>query len=241
MDDLALIRSRVRYEPDTGQLYWLPKENSRKGWNERYAGKPICRTLKGYVRVRINGQYYAGHRVAWALYHGSWPDVIDHINGDKNDNRIANLRSVSMVENQRNLRPKSGSLSPRTGVRQTGKRWRAVIGRCGKQEYLGTFDTLEAAVAAREAAEDRLGYHPNHGKIVRPAREIGRTLTERDELTLLRSYARRASIALMGLSGGGSEMFESLAGEFYATPEMCRDRAREKFNNVARIARSVAA
>jgi hypothetical protein len=49
-----------------------------------------------------------------------------------------------------------------------------------------------------------------------------------DELTKLRSYARRASIALMGLSGGGSEMFERLGDEFYATPELCRDRAQHK-------------
>jgi hypothetical protein len=163
MDELALVRNRLRYEPETGELYWLPKENPRKGWNKRYANKPIRSISKGYIRLRIDGKFYAAHRVAWALYHGAWPNVIDHINGDKTDNRITNLRSVTNAENMRNLRAPKDNRSGHIGVSPYRNRWRALIG-AAPQIYLGSFDTFEEAVAARKAAERRLGYHENHGK-----------------------------------------------------------------------------
>jgi len=90
------LRKTIRYDPKTGRMYWLkrtkehypPKtaniERSVKYWNKRYANKEtaICQDGRGYFKCKINQIHYGAHRVAWALYHGEWPDKqIDHING----------------------------------------------------------------------------------------------------------------------------------------------------------------
>nr|WP_175479900.1 HNH endonuclease signature motif containing protein [Paracoccus homiensis] len=106
------------------------------------------------------------HRVAWAVIHGRWPNgEIDHINGDRSDNRLANLREVTKRENHRNMAIRSDNTSGVTGVywaREKGK-WAAYI-KADKMVALGRYDTFAEAVAARRAAEKVLGYHPNHGR-----------------------------------------------------------------------------
>jgi hypothetical protein len=107
------------------------------------------------------------HRVAWALHYGEWPsDQIDHVNGDKTDNRLENLRIVTAQGNAKNRSLRSDNTSGHVGVywvRET-KKWSAQIKVDGRQKTIGSFESLEDAVKARKAAEDLNGYHANHGR-----------------------------------------------------------------------------
>ena len=126
----------------------------------------------GYLVVKITRDghriTYQAHRVAWLLYYGIDPGdmQIDHIDGCRTNCRISNLRLVNSQENSMNQRKRSDNTSGITGVnwhKGTGK-WRAYISKDGKIQHLGYFDNLFEACCARKSAENRLGYHPNHGK-----------------------------------------------------------------------------
>lgn len=107
-----VLRQLLRYEPDTGKLFWLhraadlfPSKSAAKSWNARFAGAEALATDngQGYLAGRINGRPLKAHRVVWAISYGEWPiGEIDHINGNPGDNRIANLRAVGRTENTRN-------------------------------------------------------------------------------------------------------------------------------------------
>lgn len=178
--DPMLLRSLLDYDPETGGLSWRARpahmfaeaprgaERAAASWNARYAGKPALAGVgrQGYARGAIFDRIYLAHRVAWAIYHGSWPDgEIDHINHVRTDNRISNLRLVSRDENCRNASRASNNSSGTTGVswhKRAGK-WLAVIVHDGEQRHLGVFTEFEDAVAARKQAERDLGFHLNHG------------------------------------------------------------------------------
>lgn len=138
--------------------------NGRKRAGERVGY--ICRK-SGYVRFRhATGNLYV-HRLIWELFNGAIPDgmQIDHINGDRADNRIENLRLVTQQSNLRNARMRDSNRTGITGVtRLPSGRFRARIGDKGRTIYLGNFDSELSARNARKAAEERLGYHANHGR-----------------------------------------------------------------------------
>lgn len=165
------LRQLLRYEPEIGKLFWkergphqIPCPRLRNAWNSRCAGKMAGGSTKysKYDRLGIHGVMYPYHRVVWAIFHGEWPNKdIDHINGVRNDNRIANLRQVSRKENLRNQVINPRNTSGAVGVRLcefTG-RWHARI----TNKHIGRYDTFEEAVTARKAAEKAMGFHPNHG------------------------------------------------------------------------------
>jgi hypothetical protein len=152
-------RERLAYDPATGSLTW--KENPARGrsWNAKFAGRPAGYiNSNGYVFVGLRGYgprwMFAGHRLAWAIHYGEWPDgVIDHINGVTADNRISNLRMVTMRENTWNRTKPPRASSGVRGVSQSGGRWYATITRNWRTIRLGSFATKAEAAAAREAAE----------------------------------------------------------------------------------------
>jgi hypothetical protein len=172
--DVELLRKLLTYDPETGKLTWLarPREmftndGYRVAWCKKYAGKEAgSLAWDGYRNVGIFTTRYRAHRLAWALHFGRWPaQGLDHINGDRADNRIANLREATQSENQRNRCLPKGHKSGVYGVRWDGKKWEAFIkGNEGRNKYLGWFDDFDAAVAARRQAERELGYHENHGR-----------------------------------------------------------------------------
>lgn len=148
--------AHLKYEPATGQFTRLFKAHCR------FAQGSVSgsRTRTGYVRVTINALQYAAHRLAWFYMVGEWPKgEVDHINGDRADNRWPNLRVVTKSENQQNRCTTIG----KTGLlgvnfhRGTG-RFQARIVVSGRRKFLGLFTTPEAAHAAYREAKAQ--YHP---------------------------------------------------------------------------------
>jgi hypothetical protein len=147
------VAALLAYDPQTG--LFTHKVNSHK----RKAGTVTGRLdTKGYVRIRLLGYELKAHRLAWLLTYGAWPTAeIDHINGCPSDNRIINIRDVSVAENGWNR--KEAMKNSRTGVLgvcEAGDKFHAQIG-VNKQRYsLGFFDTLEAAEEAYAEAKKQL-------------------------------------------------------------------------------------
>ena len=119
-----------------------------------------CLRNDGYTTIKIDGRIHRAHRLAWLHVHGEWPnDQLDHINGSRSDNRLANLRAASHSENQHNQRkPRSDNKSGFLGVFPYRGKFRAMIRIDGKQRSLGDFSTPEAAHEAYLKAKRAL--HP---------------------------------------------------------------------------------
>jgi hypothetical protein len=170
------LRRLLRYEPDTGRLFWLERtpetwpEAQRSiiaGWNARHSGRQAGALKKnGYVGLGIFGKHYYAHRVILAMTQGEWPEMVDHINGVPSDNRLENLRPASYAINAGNRCLRSDNTSDTIGVHWDGARgkWAAEIQMDGQKLRLGRFAAKHEAIAARRAAESRLGFHPNHGR-----------------------------------------------------------------------------
>lgn len=106
------------------------------------------------------------HRVIWAVVYGSWPESwLDHIDHNKRNNKVENLRLATPLQNGQNLSKYKTNTSGRSGVIQTlAGGFQARIGYKNRRICLGTYDTLEEAYAVYEAVAKTLGFHPNHGK-----------------------------------------------------------------------------
>lgn len=117
----------------------------------------------GYVHARVDGIHYAVHQIVWVLHNGDVPDglEIDHINGQRNDNRIENLRLVTRSENLQNTRTPNHSSTGIKGVSfdKGSCKYRAHISTDGKTEFLGSFTLLEDAFSVRAEAELQLHSH----------------------------------------------------------------------------------
>lgn len=160
------LHKRLRYEPDTGKLFWKHYAPYRSHWNAKHAGKEALTSgVTGYRSGSIDGRKYLAHRVIYKMMTGQEPPQIDHINGDRQDNRVANLRAANDALNGKNKAMLCTNTSGHVGVywsREHGK-WRAQIKEHGKVQYLGIFVTKEEAVAARVAAQEAMGFSPRHG------------------------------------------------------------------------------
>ena len=148
--------SWLRYEPSTGLFVWLKNRKGVKAGD--IAGGDDGR---GYMRVKFCGRNHGAHRLAWFYVHKSWPlGQIDHLNADRADNRIANLRDVTAQVNVENRRKANGNkaITSPLGVTwhaQCGK-WQASIKSHGRNHYLGLYEDSELAHQAYVAAKRRL-------------------------------------------------------------------------------------
>lgn len=149
----------LKYDPDTGNFHWAV----RIGRKTRAGSKAGALQGAGrYLVITYQGEHYLAHRLAWYYMHGIWPDgPIDHINGDKLDNRIANLRVATSSLNAQNVghRPRK-SKTTLIGAVPEDKRYRAAIWSPEEKRTvrIGLFDTPEEAHAAYMEAKRRL--HP---------------------------------------------------------------------------------
>jgi hypothetical protein len=162
---MASLETSVHYDPATGLLTWLARGDPR--FDNKMVGKAAGSVRPdGYVAVGFGGKSYLAHRLIWRLVHGEWPEFeVDHINGDKADNRIENLRACTTAENRRNMPVRKNKTSRYVGVRKTRNAWSVVV----DSKYRGYFTDEDEAgrYAAKLYAE--LGFHPNHGRAKRSA------------------------------------------------------------------------
>jgi hypothetical protein len=135
------IRKALSYNPVTGIFTWLVVPNGRIKLGS-IAGCPYAKD--DYLMIQFNRKQYRAARLAWWFYYNKWPDhQIDHINGDRKDNRIYNLRDVSGAENSRNKKwHRMGHL---LGTTKHGNKWLARITIDGKRINIGVYNTKEEA------------------------------------------------------------------------------------------------
>lgn len=145
------LRERLDYDPVSGVFRWKTSASNRI----RVGSTAGCINTIGYCQIYIGSKPYLAHRLAWLHVFGAWPDgVIDHINGNRSDNRICNLREATRAQNNANARVRSDNTSGLKGVSPLHGRWAAQAGGV----YLGLFDTPEEAHAAYvAAAKERFG------------------------------------------------------------------------------------
>lgn len=151
---LEYLMHALKYNRRTGVFTWR-NPTSRKVKRGDVAG-----TLhsKGYWIITVRGKAFLAHRLAWAFCHGRWPSQdVDHKNGIRLDNRLANLRDVSRQVNLLNqLGPSKNNKLGVLGVSQCRSKFKAQITFNGHNTYIGVYDTLEEASKAYKEAKKRL-------------------------------------------------------------------------------------
>ena len=146
------LRSVLHYSPETGIFTWKVRTSTKVKVGD-VAG---CPEGGGYLQIRVCSRLYRAHRLAWLHTYGAWPtDQIDHINRNRSDNRISNLREVTSKQNNQNAGKRSDNKSGHPGVRwyKQSSKWQARIKHNQKDIYLGYFTTIEEAISARKAGE----------------------------------------------------------------------------------------
>ena len=154
------------FEYRDGALYWkVPKKGLKKIPNgDRPAGWKSC----GYIKLAISGKAYYAHQVVFLMHHGYIPETVDHIDGNRQNNNVANLRPATKQQNNCN-RP-NVKVNPTSGLRgvrpsANGKKWHCHVGINKRFIHLGTFEDLDLAeLVAHEARNLYHGSFANYGK-----------------------------------------------------------------------------
>lgn len=169
-----MMRQVLGYNSETGELVWKPRPvemfASEWAWKVFRKTREGCLAFTskngaGYLHGSVMGHHVQAHRVAWVIYFGRWPaGQIDHINNDRSDNRLSNLREATNSQNHMNKPKTAANTSGYKGVSRTkcGKRWRARIKVMGKMKQVGEFSCIEEAASAYAEAAARL-----HGEFAR--------------------------------------------------------------------------
>jgi hypothetical protein len=160
-----IFEEYFQYDPKSGSLMWkkLPKKSRSKIGS--IAG---AKNSRGYLLIKFGGKSLKLHRIIFFMHNGFLPDEIDHVDHNKLNNKIENLRPVSHQENHRNMRKQSNNSSGHVGIyfdEKIGK-YRARIGVNSKAIHLGSFSNINDAIEKRRLAEIFYGFHENHGKII---------------------------------------------------------------------------
>jgi hypothetical protein len=151
-------------------LYWKKRPlhhfknaRSQKSFNSNFSNKRAGSVRSdGYLCVVLDGKRHLVHRVVWVIKKGFNPEFIDHIDGDRLNNQISNLREVSKGQNNQNSSIRTDNKSGIVGVSwyKNYSKWLVKI----SNTHIGYFDCFFLACCARKSAESKLGYHSNHGK-----------------------------------------------------------------------------
>ena len=161
MIDFETVNNLLQYNPITGLLRLRVE-----GYGRKLGGVAGNLDKKGYLEISIKGKGYRSHRLIWLLVFRRFPEQqIDHINQNKSDNRLVNLRVVNNRENHKNMRLYSNNTSGICGVHWSRKDSIWVSGIMSLDgEISKSFKSLLDAVCFRKSLEIKFGYHENHGK-----------------------------------------------------------------------------
>ena len=155
----ASLHSKFDYKD--GNLYWKAKTKGIQ-----VGDRAGCINKDGYVIVGLDGKKQMAHRIVFCMQYGYMPEFIDHINGDKTDNRIENLRECTRAENAKNAKLRKGSFSGLKNVRwrKAENKWCVSMRIHGKEKHLGYYHDIELAdLVATEARDKYFGKFANHG------------------------------------------------------------------------------
>ena len=156
------LKEVLHYNPLTGNFTW----KVRTGQRIKIGDIAGYTNSDGYIQISLDGKKYQAHRLAWLYVTGELPPKqIDHINHDKADNRIANLRCTNQAENCKNATKRKDNNSGVMGVSwyKDRQKWVVNIRVNGKRLHLGYTTDFDIAIAMRKAAERKYGFHKNHG------------------------------------------------------------------------------
>jgi hypothetical protein len=152
LPSVEIVRAALDYDPNTGRLTWRYRHDCPPEWNARFSGAEAGSPhSKGYIRIMLDGERYFAHRLAWCHAYGEDPhNDLDHINRNKTDNRIANLRKATDYENMSNRSaPNKDGRTSYLGVDQMPDGlFRAQIRFYDNRFYIGRFDTAKDAYRA---------------------------------------------------------------------------------------------
>lgn len=173
------LQRMLAFDAATGLLFWRERaveefhhchnpQATCALWNRKYGGGiALNAPIKGgYRGGSLRGAKVYAHRIIYKLIHGNFAGEIDHIDGDKENNKPENLRCVSAIGNARNRSRSSNNKSGVTGVcwDPRSSRWLAYITENRRNVRIGYFRHKDEAITHRKAAEKALGFHPNHGR-----------------------------------------------------------------------------
>lgn len=148
------LKNILRYDPETGDFYWIKPINGVKPFSK--AGHMVHK----YLCICINKRKYRAHRLAWLYTNGEWPENdIDHVNGNPVDNRIDNLREATRSQNNYNTKIRTDNNSGHKNVswHKQRNKWTVRFRIDGKYKSYGLYDCLE--LASLVASELRAKYH----------------------------------------------------------------------------------
>jgi hypothetical protein len=152
----SMLQSYLNYDPETGIFNWNIHKNSRA----TYGSVAGTMNIYGYIQICVDSKSYKAHRLAWLYMTGKMPkEYIDHINGDKTDNRFLNLRECSNSQNMQNKKKaQKNHVSGFLGVQLRKDRGSYVshIYVNKKRKYLGSFKSPELASEAYLKAKRNL-------------------------------------------------------------------------------------
>ena len=146
------------FEYRNGELFWKIKPAQRV----KIDSKAGSLHQKGYLQTEINGKKYLNHRIIFLMFHGYLPEFIDHIDNNRSNNRIENLREATLSQNQHNAKTRKDNTSGVKGVcwYKATQKWRVQLQVNGKVKFFGDYNDLE--VAKLVANEARNTYHQNY-------------------------------------------------------------------------------
>lgn len=151
---VEFLRDVLDYGAETGVFKW------KKTLSQRNPAGNVAGThdSMGYVTITVQRVLWRGHRLAWYMMTGESPTIVDHINGDRRDNRFCNLRAATCGQNRANQKVRKDSASGLKGIRKMKERpvWVVRITHARKHHNIGKFKCLGQAIKAHRLAAEKL-------------------------------------------------------------------------------------
>lgn len=165
---LTQDKANELFEYRDGALFWKNRSIDSLGRNTNYLNGKFAGSLdsSGYFQTKINNKMYLNHRIIWLMHYGELPEFLDHINSNRTDNRIENLRPATLNQNNHNAKLRKDNTSGCKNVcwNKVAKKWQVYLMIDKKRKSFGYYDDLELAdLVAQEARDKFHKEYVNHG------------------------------------------------------------------------------